>query len=41
MAENRVEDPEEIKAFDRLGYRYRADLSRATELIFERQKRSD
>jgi hypothetical protein len=40
MAENRIEDPEEIKNFDRLGYRYRDDLSSATELIFERQKTS-
>jgi hypothetical protein len=38
MAENRIEDPEEIKKFDRLGYRYRDDLSSAAELIFERQK---
>jgi hypothetical protein len=37
MAENRIEDPEEIKNFDRLGYRYREDLSSAAELIFERQ----
>jgi hypothetical protein len=41
MAENRIEDPEEIKNFDRLGYRYRDDLSSATELIFERQKTMD
>jgi hypothetical protein len=41
MAENRIEDPEEIKNFDRLGYRYRDDLSRSTELIFERQKSMD
>jgi cytoplasmic iron level regulating protein YaaA (DUF328/UPF0246 family) len=38
MAENRIENPEEIRNFDRLGYRYREDLSSATELIFERQK---
>jgi hypothetical protein len=41
MAENRIEDPEEIKNFDRLGYRYRDDLSSLTELIFERQKSMD
>jgi hypothetical protein len=29
---------EKIKSFNRLGYRYREDLSSATELIFERQK---
>jgi hypothetical protein len=39
MAENQIENPEEIKNFDRLGYRYREDLSSATELIFERQKK--
>jgi hypothetical protein len=36
MAENRIEDPDEIKNFDRLGYRYRDDLSSTTELIFQR-----
>lgn len=36
MAENRLEDPEEIKRFDRLGYRYRDDLSCETEFVFER-----
>jgi cytoplasmic iron level regulating protein YaaA (DUF328/UPF0246 family) len=41
MAENQIENPEEIKNFDRLGYQYREDLSSATELIFERQKISD
>jgi hypothetical protein len=41
MAENQIENPEEIKNFDRLGYRYREDLSSAMELIFERQKISD
>jgi hypothetical protein len=38
MAEKQIVDPEEIKNFDRLGYRYRADLSSSTELIFERKK---
>jgi cytoplasmic iron level regulating protein YaaA (DUF328/UPF0246 family) len=38
MAENRIENPEEIKNFDRLGYLYREDLSSAAELVFERQK---
>jgi hypothetical protein len=38
MAENRIEDLEELKKFDRLGFRYRDDLSSVTELIFERQK---
>jgi cytoplasmic iron level regulating protein YaaA (DUF328/UPF0246 family) len=40
MAENRIENPEEIKKFDRLGYRYREDLSSATKWIFERQKQN-
>lgn len=36
MAENRIEKPEEIKRFDRLGYVFRADLSSDTEYVFER-----
>lgn len=36
MAENRVEQPEEIQKFDRLGYRFREDLSGETEHVFER-----
>lgn len=36
MAENQMEDPEEIKGFNRLGYRYRDDLSCETEFVFER-----
>lgn len=39
MAENRVERPEEIRKFDRLGYRFRADLSGETEYVFERDPR--
>lgn len=39
MAENRVERPEEIQKFDRLGYRFRADLSGETEYVFERDPR--
>lgn len=38
MAENRIENPEEIKEFDRLGYIYRDDMSSATEYVFERLK---
>jgi hypothetical protein len=38
MAEHRIENPEEIKNYDRLGYIYREDLSSATEYIFERRK---
>ncbi len=37
MAENQIEDPEEMKRFDRLGYVYRDDLSCDTELVFERK----
>ena len=37
MAENSIEDPEEIKNFDRLGYAYRDNLSSETEYIFERK----
>jgi cytoplasmic iron level regulating protein YaaA (DUF328/UPF0246 family) len=36
MAENQIEDPEEIKSFDRLGYVYRDDLSGDREIVFER-----
>ncbi|MBD5518918.1 MAG: peroxide stress protein YaaA [Lachnospiraceae bacterium] len=38
MAENCIEDPEDMKAFDRLGYLYRDDLSSETEYVFERIK---
>ena len=37
MAENHIENPEEIKSFNRLGYVYRDDLSSETEYIFERK----
>lgn len=36
MAENHIEDPVEIKGYDRLGYTYREDLSSASEYVFER-----
>lgn len=36
MAEMRIEDPEEIKGFDHLGYVFREDLSCETEYVFER-----
>ncbi|RKM62209.1 peroxide stress protein YaaA [Butyrivibrio sp. CB08] len=36
MAENQIEDPEQIKRFDRLGYVYREDLSGEGEIVFER-----
>ena len=37
MAENRIEDPIEIKKFHRLGYVFRDDLSTETEYVFERK----
>lgn len=41
MADHRVEDPEEIKKFDRLGYVYREDLSSEEKYVFERQNLSN
>ena len=37
MAENSIENPEDIKNFDRLGYSFRSDLSSDTEYVFERK----
>ena len=37
MAENSIENPEDIKRFDRLGYAFRSDLSSDIEYIFERK----
>lgn len=37
MAENGIEDPAGIQKFNRLGYRFREDLSSETEYIFERK----
>lgn len=37
MAENLVEDPMQIKKFDRLGYWFRDDLSSESEYVFERE----
>lgn len=37
MAENDIENPVEIKGFNRLGYIYRDDLSSETEYVFERK----
>ncbi len=36
MAENKIEKPEEMKLFNRLGYVYREDRSSLTEYVFER-----
>ena len=38
MAENMIEDPNEIKNFDRLGYVFMDELSTSDELVFERRK---
>ena len=37
MAEKKIEEPQEMKLFDRLGYVYRDDLSCETEYVFERK----
>ena len=36
MAEHQIEDPDDIRSFDRLGYVYRENLSNATQIVFER-----
>jgi len=36
MSENKIETPEGIKKFNRLGYSFREDLSGETEFVFER-----
>jgi cytoplasmic iron level regulating protein YaaA (DUF328/UPF0246 family) len=36
MAENKIENPEKIKEFDRLGYVFREDMSDRTSFVFER-----
>lgn len=36
MAEKQIENPEDIKAFSRLGYVFRQELSSETEFVFER-----
>jgi cytoplasmic iron level regulating protein YaaA (DUF328/UPF0246 family) len=38
MAENGIENPAEIKNFNRPGYVFRDDLSSETEYVFERRK---
>ncbi len=37
MAEREIENPEEIRKFDRLGYTFRRDLSSESEYVFERK----
>lgn len=36
MAEMQIENPQDIRRFNRLGYIYRADMSSDTEYVFER-----
>ena len=38
MAENKIENPEDIKKFDRLSYIFRRDLSNNVKFVFERKK---
>ena len=37
MAEHKIEKPEDIKNFHRLGYVFREDLSSDAEYVFERK----
>ena len=37
MAENHIENPDDIKEFDHLGYVFRDDISSDREYIFERK----
>ena len=38
MAENRIEEPERIKQFSVMGYRFSEDLSSEKEYVFVRKK---
>ena len=37
MAEREIENPEEIRKFDRLGYTFRRDCHFESEYVFERK----
>ena len=37
LAENDIENPDDIKKFDRLGYIFRSDLSSDSKYVFERK----
>lgn len=41
MAERGIEEPEEMKGFDRLGYGFREDLSTDRKYVFERTEKTD
>lgn len=38
MAEYQIERPQDLKSFDRLGYRYREDMSSENNYVFERRE---
>ena len=38
MAEKRIEDPEEMKAYDRLGFIFREDLSDERNYVFIKEE---
>lgn len=40
MAEKKIEDAQELRKFDRLGYMFREDLSSETEYIFVKEKQN-
>lgn len=40
LAENQIEDPEDIQAFDQLGYRFQAELSSKNHKVFLKQPES-
>ena len=40
MAENKIEDPQEIKKFDRLGYTYMEELSTEKEYVYVTDQKS-
>ena len=38
LAEEKIEEPGELRRYDRLGYMFRENLSTETEYVFERRK---
>ncbi|MEM9017393.1 MAG: peroxide stress protein YaaA, partial [Verrucomicrobiota bacterium] len=38
VVQNRIENPEDLKGFNREGYRYNKDLSAGSDLVFTRDK---
>ena len=41
LAEEKIENPEDIRKYHRCGYVYREDLSGETEYVFERTGKSE